>query len=177
MYTELKRMARHYMRGETQNTSLQTTALVHEAWMRLKQSNPGEWEDRTHFYAVSATIMRRILLDLARSRSAAKRRGVMEHPGQTSPNVDELAQTETSAQVLALEDALTELERQDPRKARVIELRFYGGRSVEETAEALGISPQTVLRDWKLARAWLARELAPVTAPVNAKDTPHPEGS
>ena len=161
VYDELKRMARRYMRGERPGHGFQTTALVHEAWLRLaKPGHADDWQDRTHFFAVSATIMRRILVDLARSRAAIKRGGAADQLNHSSPiDLDAMPSASVGEELLALEEALETLARQDARKARVIELRFFGGLSVEETAEALKVSPQTVHRDWSLARAWLVREL------------------
>ena len=155
IYDELKRQARRYMKRE-RAPSLETTALVHEAWLRLAQGQAAGWQDRAHFFAVSATVMRRLLVDLARSRTAARRGGAPIGP---PIDPDAIAGAEISRDLLALEDAMQQLARHDERKARVVELRFYGGLSVEETAEVLGVSAQTVLRDWKLARAWLNREL------------------
>jgi RNA polymerase sigma factor (TIGR02999 family) len=161
VYAELHRMARRHMRQERENT-LQTTALVHEAYIRLVDAKGLACQDRTHFFALSAQIMRRILVDAARARVAAKRGGVappLDH--SEAINLDEIAEnaSQKSAEVLALDQALDDLARVDARKARVIELRFFGGLSVEETADVLQISPQSVMRDWKLARAWLVREL------------------
>jgi RNA polymerase sigma factor (TIGR02999 family) len=161
VYAELHRMARRHMRKESENT-LQTTALVNEAYLRLVDAKGVACKDRTHFFALSAQIMRRILVDAARARVAAKRGGDaprLDHSGAV--NLDEIAgnASQRSAEVLALDQALDELARVDARKARVIELRFFGGLSVEETAEVLQISAQSVMRDWKLARAWLVREL------------------
>ena len=141
---------------------MQTTALVHEAYLRLVDAKGLACRDRTHFFALSAQIMRRILVDAARARVSAKRGGDapwLDH--SEAINLDEIAgnASQKSTEVLALDQALDELEHVDARKARVIELRFLGGLSVEETAEALQISPQSVMRDWKLARAWLVREL------------------
>jgi RNA polymerase sigma factor (TIGR02999 family) len=161
VYAELHRMARRHMRTERENT-LQTTALVHEAYLRLVDAKGLACQDRTHFFALSAQVMRRILVDAARARVAAKRGGdapPLDH--SEAINLDEIAgnASQKSAEVLALDQALDDLARVDARKARVIELRFFGGLSVEETAEVLQISPQSVMRDWKLARAWLVREL------------------
>jgi len=161
VYAELHRMARRHMRTERENT-LQTTALVHEAYLRLVDAKGLACQDRTHFFALSAQIMRRILVDAARARVAAKRGGdapPLDH--SEGLNLDEIAgsASQKSTEVLALDQALDALARVDARKARVIELRFFGGLSVEETAEVLQISPQSVMRDWKLARAWLVREL------------------
>ena len=161
VYAELHRMAHRHMRKERENT-LQTTALVNEAYLRLVDAKGLACKDRTHFFALSAQIMRRILVDDARARVSAKRGGDaarLDH--SEAVNLDEIAGnvSQKSAEVLALDQALDELAGVDARKARVIELRFFGGLSVEETAEVLQISAQSVMRDWKLARAWLVREL------------------
>jgi RNA polymerase sigma factor (TIGR02999 family) len=161
VYAELHRVARRHIRREGENT-LQTTALVHEAYLRLVDAKGLACKDRTHFFALSARIMRQILVDAARARVAAKRGGdvpALDH--SEGVNLDEIAgnASQKSAEVLALDQALEGLAHVDARKARVIELRFFGGLSVEETAEVLDISPQSVMRDWKLARAWLVREL------------------
>lgn len=156
VYRELHHLAHRYMLREREGRTLQTTALVNEAYLRLVDAAGVRWEHRTHFFAVSARIMRRILVDAARERAAAKR-------GGSSPRVDLDEVPDLSArrgrEIIALEDALEALAKVDTRKAEVIVLRFYGGLSVEETAEFLKVSPQTVMRDWKLARAWLLREL------------------
>jgi len=149
------------MRTERENT-LQTTALVHEAYLRLVDAKGLACKDRTHFFALSAQVMRRILVDAARARVSAKRGGDAQPLDHSEAiNLDEIAgnASQKSAEVLALDQALDDLARVDARKARVIELRFFGGLSVEETAEVLQISPQSVMRDWNLARAWLVREL------------------
>jgi RNA polymerase sigma factor (TIGR02999 family) len=162
IYDELRRMARRHMRKERPGNTLQTTALVHEAYLRLVDAKTAERKDRAQFFALSSQIMRRILVDAARARASAKRGGGVEHVGHSEAvNLDEIAEDspQRSAQWLALDEALNDLAAIDPRKARVIELRFFGGLSVEETAEVLKISPQSVMRDWKLARAWLTREL------------------
>src|SRR5580658_8478222 len=156
VYEELRRIAGHYMQNERPGRSMQTTALVHEAYLKLIDVTTVDWRHRAHFFAVSSQIMRRILLDRARRRTAAKR-------GGKSPriNMDEVPDVLSgrASEVIALDDALNMLAEFDPRKARVIELRFFGGLSVEETAEVLGISPDTVMRDWRLARAWLLKEM------------------
>ena len=165
VYDELRRMARRYTRRENAGNMLQTTALVHEVYLRLLDAKGVECKDRVHFFALSAGMMRRILVDAARERASAKRGGRVEHIGHTEEvNLEDIAGNVSlkSAELLALDEALQDLARVDPRKARVIELRFFGGLSVEETAEVLNISPQSVMRDWKLARAWLNRELQPV---------------
>jgi len=130
--------------------------------MRLVDARTVDWQDRAHFFAVSSTIMRRILVDAARARASAKRGGELQRVENTTLlNLDALpaAGTDRAVELCALDDALEALARREPRRAKVIELRYFGGLSVEETAEALSVSPQTVLRDWKLARAWLAVEL------------------
>jgi RNA polymerase sigma factor (TIGR02999 family) len=162
VYDELRRMARRQMRKERPGITLQTTALVHEVYLRLVDVKSAEREDRARFFALSAQIMRRILVDAARARASEKRGGRVEHAGHSEAiDLDEIAGNGTplSVEVLALDEALNDLAGIDPRKAQVIELRFFGGLSVEETAGVLNISPQSVMRDWKLARAWLAREL------------------
>ena len=162
VYDELRRMARRYMRRERAGNTLQTTALVHEAYLRLVDAKNVEFKDRVHFFALSAGMMRRILVDSARARASAKRGGRVEQAAHSEAvNLDDIADSvsQKSAELLALDEALQDLSRLDPRKARVIELRFFGGLSVDETAEVLNISPQSVMRDWKLARAWLNREL------------------
>jgi RNA polymerase sigma factor (TIGR02999 family) len=161
IYDELRRIAHQYTRKERAGNSLQTTAVVHEAWLRLANTTDANWQNRAHFFAVSSKIMRRILVDLARARLAAKRGGHEDRAEHSAPiDLDAIPTIEPAASLNALDDALTDLARFDLRKAQVIELRFFGGLSVEETAEALGVSPQTVMRDWKLARVWLARELS-----------------
>jgi RNA polymerase sigma factor (TIGR02999 family) len=163
---ELRRMARHYMRGERDGHTLQATALVNEAWIRLINlagengaaggNGAVNWKDRAHFFAVSAQMMRRILVDSARARRSDKRGGAA-----LRLNLDDSPELGSSKdrELVALDDALNALAQLDPRKAKVIELRFFGGLSVEETAEVLKISEPSVLRDWKLARAWLQREM------------------
>ena len=163
VYDELRRVARRYIRNQRQGITLQPTALVHEAYVRLMDAKSAGWRDRAHFFAASAQIMRRILVDGARARGSQKRGGGaarMNH--STGVNLDEIPAlfgSDRSAELLALDDALTQLAQMDGRKGKVIELRFFGGLSVEETAEVLKISPQTVMRDWRLAKAWLTREL------------------
>jgi RNA polymerase sigma factor (TIGR02999 family) len=144
------------MRAEKPGGTLQTTALVNEAYIRLVGVTNIAWQDRVHFFAVSAQIMRRILVDAARSRVSARRGG----PARCF-NLDEDldASPQRARELIILDDSLNALAQMDPRKARVIELRFFGGLSVEETAEVLKISPQSVMRDWKLAKAWLSREM------------------
>ena len=156
VYQELRRIARRSMRGENPENSLQPTALVHEAWLRLADARVTGWQDRAHFFAVCARLMRRILVDAARARQSGKRGGrevrVELHESiHGAPLQDR--------EMVRLDDALEALARFDARKAQVVELRFFGGLEVAETAVALNVSEQTVLRDWRLARAWLAREL------------------
>ncbi len=156
VYGELRRIAGHFMQNERAGRSMQTTALVHEAYLKLIDVTNVDWQHRAHFFAVSAQIMRRILLDRARRRVAAKRGGALarvqleEIPDPVHMRAREL---------IALDDALSALSQFDRRKASVVELRFFGGLSVEDTAEVLKVSPETVLRDWKLSRAWLSAEL------------------
>ena len=163
VYEQLHRMARGYLRRERPGHTLQPTALVNEAFLRLVETRDLEWADRTHFFAVCARAMRRILVDAARSRAALKRGGQVERVAHASAiDLDQLAapDTQISAQICALDEALNALALIDPRRAQVIELRFFGGLTVEETGQVLQVSPQTVMRDWKLGRAWLARELS-----------------
>ena len=163
VYEELRRLARRYMRNERAGNTLQTTALVNEAYLRLVDAKRVGWQDRVHFFAVSAQMMRRILVDAARARGSAKRGGQVKRVNHSAAfNLDEIPDVSTGRdrELVAIDDALNTLTEMDPRKARVIELRFFGGLSVEETAEILKISPQSVMRDWKLAKAWLMRELA-----------------
>ena len=157
VYAELRRLAAHYMMAERPGHTLQATALVHECFLKLVEASRVRWQDRSHFFAVSAQLMRRILVDFARSRDYIKR-------GRTAPHVslDEalIVAEERSADLVALDDALQKLAAVDPRKSRIVELRFFAGMSVDETAEILNVSPETVLRDWKLAKVWLFREIS-----------------
>jgi RNA polymerase sigma-70 factor, ECF subfamily len=160
VYEELRRIARHYMKGERTNITLQTTALVNEAYLRLVDLNRMRFKDRTHFFAVSAQLMRRILVDHARRRNL-KRGAGMQHI-----SLDEAAcfGPESDADLVLLDDAMRALAQFDARKAQVVELRFFGGLGVEETAEVLKVSPVTVMRDWSTARAWLYREMSGASA-------------
>jgi RNA polymerase sigma factor (TIGR02999 family) len=163
VYAQLRAQARRHMRNEPSGLTLQTTALVHEVYLRLTKAEHVGWNDRVHFYALSAQIMRRILVDEARARAALKRGGGVQRVDHaTAVDFDQLPASDSAAAVslCALDDALDSLARMDPRRAKVVELRFFGGLSVDETADALQVSPQTVMRDWRLARAWLARELS-----------------
>lgn len=140
--------------------TLQGTSLVHEVYLRLIDGERVEWHDRAHFFALSAQLMRRILIDAARARNAAKRGGKAKVAKGSAADLDHIAARDSNAAALcALDDALEELTRIDPRRAKVIELRFFGGLTVDETAAILDISAQSVMRDWRLTRAWLAREL------------------
>lgn len=156
VYAELRRVAHRYMGRERPGHSLQTTALVNEAYLRLIDVSRVRWENRAHFFAVSAQLMRRILVDFARSRQYLKRGG-----GAHKMSLDEglVPSKEQGQDLVALDDALQALAVIDRRKSQVVELRFFGGLSVAETAEVLKVSEDTVLRDWRLAKAWLAREM------------------
>ena len=157
VYHELHRRARRYMAGERRNHTLQTTALVNEAYLKLVDLRKVQWKNRAQFFAISAQLMRRILVDFARHRGLIKRGG-----GKLSTTLhDELAiPSSPTSELIAIDDALEALESIDARKARVVELRFFGGLTQEETAEVLKISSDTVERDWKFAKVWLERELA-----------------
>ena len=156
VYSELRRLAANYMRDERAAATLQPTALVHEAYLRLVAQKMPDWESRSHFFGVAAQLMRQILVDHARKHKSQKRgAGAAKMPLEDALGFA----PERSSSVIALDDALTELARIDPRQAKVIELRFFAGLSVEETAEILKVSADTVMRDWKLARAWLSAEL------------------
>jgi len=155
---ELQRLARHYMRGERPGHTLQPTALVNEAYLRLVGVAHVRWQNRAHFLAVAARTMRRILVDMARAKGYQKRGG----RAPVVPLDDlEVAAPAPATDLVALHDALDALARVDARKAQVVELRYFGGLTVSETAEVLDVSPETVMRDWTFAKAWLLRELAP----------------
>ena len=156
VYDELRRLASYYMRGERPGHSLQATALVNEAYMRLVDYKGMQWQNRAHFFAVSSQLMRRILVDHAR-RHNLKRGGGVPHV-----SFEETAEVggDRAADLVALDDAMEAMARLDPRKVQVVEMRFFGGLSVEETAEVLKVSPVTVMRDWSTAKAWLYRELS-----------------
>ena len=161
VYRELKRMARQHMR-RNDSGMVQVTAVVHEAYIRLVDLTSVEWQDRAHFYAVSARVMRGILVDAARARKAHKRGGLLQrvNPG-AGFDVDQVPDLgfQRAAELLAINDTLGHLAEVNPRQMQVVEMRFFGGLSVEETAEVLKISPQSVKRDWKLAKAWLRRQM------------------
>ena len=158
VYNELRQLASRSRRNGASSETLRTTALIHEAYLRLVQIGDIEWNDRVHFFAVSAQLMRRILVDSARARNAEKR------GGQAAPSdidLDEIASLDSNrtTELLALDEAMHRLHIQDSRRCRIVELRVFAGLTVEETADILAVSPQTVMRDWKLAKAWLLREL------------------
>ena len=157
VYNELHRLAHRYMCRERADHTLQTTALVNEAYLRLVDLSDVRWQNRAHFFALSAQLMRRILVDFARSRKYLKRGGGAQ---QVSLNEAMLGSVEKGEDMVALDDALNALAEIDPRKSKVVEMRFFGGMSAEETAEVLKVSPETVLRDWKMAKVWLLRELS-----------------
>ena len=155
VYKELQRLAHHYMQGERANHTLQTTALVNEAYLRLTDLTRMQWRDRAHFFAMAATLMRRVLVDHARDRARDKRGGgvvftALEEEPMAAPS---------SIDALALDEALDRLAAIEPQHARIVELRYFAGLTIEETSEALGISPATVKRDWTWARAWLHHTL------------------
>jgi len=160
VHDELRRVARRYMRRERVDHTLQATALINEAYVRLVDIRQVQWQDRAHFFAVSANVMRRILIDLARAQSAEKRGGPLRSL-VVPADWDEIPVpgSERSEDLLALDEALVRLIQMDGRRGKIVELRVFGGLSVEETAEVLGVAPVTVMRDWRVAKAWLAREL------------------
>ncbi len=157
VYEELRRMARRYMDRQGPGHTLQTTALINEAYLRLVDQQQRQWQGRAHFFAVAARAMRHILVDHARARQAVKRGGEA-----ITISLDEMAEVsdERGAEMVALDDALQGLAAVDRRKCQVVELRYFGGLTVEETAAVLKVSPETVARDWRLARTWLLRELS-----------------
>jgi RNA polymerase sigma factor (TIGR02999 family) len=155
VYPELRRLARAYMRREDTGHTLQTSALINEAYLRLVNQQDVEWQNRAHFYAVAAQVMRHILVDHARKYRYAKRGGGAEHVA-----LDELAVVcdERATELIALDDALNRLATLDQRKSQIVELRFFGGLTVEETAEVMKLAPITIMREWRAAKAWLGRE-------------------
>jgi len=156
LYAELRRLAHYYVGRERANHTLQATALVHEAYLRLVDQHEVRWQSRAQVMGIAAQMMRRILLDYSRGHESAKRGGnvIRVFPGE-----DSLASSERATDVIALDEALKRLEQVDTQHARVVELRFFGGLSIEETAEVLDVSPATVKRNWNVAKAWLARDL------------------
>ncbi len=157
VYHELHRLAHHYMGGEHAGHTLQTTALVNEAYLRLIDSSRVRWQNRAHFFAVTAQLMRRVLVDYARSRNYRKRGG-----GAIQVSLDQALEVsaERGRELIALDEALTALAASDERASRVVELRYFGGLSIEETAEVLQVSVETVRRDWNWAKVWLVREIS-----------------
>lgn len=156
LYGELRRQAAHYVRRRRPGDTMQATALVHETFMRLADAHRVEWQDRRHFLAVAAQTMRRVLVDLARAEDTAKRGS---RPAMVPLDSNVAISADDPVDLIALDRALEGLARIDPRKVQVIELRFFAGLTVDETAQVLDVSPDTVARDWRTARAWLAREL------------------
>ena len=156
VYAELRRLAAHYLRGERADHTLQPTALVNEAYIRLTKLHDLDWQSRSHFFATAATVMRRILVDHARAQRANKREGLRD-----AISLDDalVVSPSRSPQLIALDDALTRLAALDARRGKIVELRFFGGLSEEETGAVLGISARTVKRDWRVAKAWLYNEL------------------
>jgi RNA polymerase sigma factor (TIGR02999 family) len=159
VHDELRRIARRHMAGERPDHVLQATALVNEAYLRLVDVRRVQWQDRAHFFAMAARVMRRVLVDFARAQKNQKRGGGL-HRVTFDDNLQ--VSTETPEDVIAIDEALGSLAAQHERKSQVVELRFFGGLSVEETAEVLKISQETVMRDWKFAKSWLLRELSRV---------------
>jgi RNA polymerase sigma factor (TIGR02999 family) len=156
VYDELRRLAHHYLRQERSDHTLQSTALVHEAYLRLAGQHPPEWQNRAHFFGIAARIMRQILVEHARSRAAAKRGG----PAcRLTLDAAVALPTQPDVDVVELDRALNDLAEFDPQQSRIVELRFFGGLTIEDTSEVLGISPATVKRDWVTARAWLFRAM------------------
>lgn len=160
VYRELRRLAHYQLKNERSGHLLQTTALIHEAYLRLLGASRVPWNDRTHFFAVAARVMRRVLVEEARERAALKRGGAT----WVQPLDETMAAASPGVEITALDEALTALEQQDPRRAKVVELRYFGGLSVEEVAEVLQVSSDTVTRDWKRAKLWLLLQLRPETA-------------
>ena len=158
VYDELHRLARRYMRRESPGHTLQTSALLNEAFLRLVDQKNVQWQNRAHFFGIAAQMMRRILVDYARSRNYEKRGG-----GMRALSLDEalIVSDARNEEVVNVHEALERLTEFDSRKGQIVELRFFGGLSIEETAEVLGVSPGTVMRDWTLAKAWLRREMSP----------------
>ena len=158
VYGELRSLAAHYLRGERAGHTLQPTALVHELYVRLVNQDRANWRDRAHFLAVAAQLMRRILVDYARARQAAKRDSAAA--GVDIAGVELVGAEVSVVEVLAVDEALDRLAELDPQQTRVVELRYFAGLTVEETAEAIGVSPRTVKRDWAMANAWLRAQLS-----------------
>lgn len=162
VYKELHKMAKRYMGRQNPDHTLQTTAVIHEAWLKLVGESEKQWVDRTHFFAVAATAMRHILVDHARAKKAAKRGGEI-HMVQLDEGSNIAGRSD---EIVALDEALNALARIDPRKSKTVELRYFGGFSVPETAAILRVSPETVMRDWRVAKAFLFREMKSAAARV-----------
>jgi len=158
VYDELRRLAHHYLQRERSDHTLQSTALVHEAYLRLAGKNAPQWQNRAHFFGIAARVMRQILVEYARAHSAAKRGGTGACKLTLESALD--IQQKTDIDVIALDGALDRLSELDPQQSRIVELRFFTGLTIEDTSEVMGISPATVKRDWTSARAWLHREIA-----------------
>jgi RNA polymerase sigma factor (TIGR02999 family) len=158
VYAELRKLAHRYMNRERAGHTLQTTAVVHEAFLRLLGNPQEKWQNRSHFYAIAAQMMRRILVDYARANLRAKRGGEVTRVALEDIDTT-VAEPALDPDVIALDEALEKLAEIDPRRSRVVELRFFGGLSVEETARVLQVAPDTVVRDWRVAKAWLFRHL------------------
>jgi RNA polymerase sigma factor (TIGR02999 family) len=158
VYGELRRLAHHYLQRERNDHTLQSTALVHEAYLRLAGKNAPQWQNRAHFFGIAAHIMRQILVEYARAHGAAKRGGAGVCMVTLDAALD--VQQKTDVDVIALDGALDRLSELDPQQSRIVELRFFAGLTIEDTSEVMGISPATVKRDWTSARAWLHREIA-----------------
>ena len=154
MHEELRRLAHHYMRAESPNHTLQTSALVNEAYVRLVEQRDVRWQNRAHFFGVAAQVMRHILIDHARTQRRLKRGGDAQ---QVPLDEGTVMAPERADELIALDEALTQLEVADPRRSKVVELRYFGGLSIEETADVLKVNPTTISRDWRWARAWLYR--------------------
>ena len=157
VYDELHRQAHRFLRRERQTHTLQTTALIHEAYLNLIKQNRVEWQNREHFFAISANLMRRILVNYANSRHRAKRGGTAENVELNDSIM--IAAESNNLDLIALDDALNRLAKMDEQQAKIVELRYFGGLTIEETSEVMGIAPATIKRDWKLTKAWLFREL------------------
>ena len=160
VYEELHRLAHHYMNGERPGHTLQTSALINEAFVRLVDQRDVHWQNRSHFFGIAAQMMRRVLVDYARSRQYQKRGGDVV---QVSLNDELIVSNEQTAEVVALDDALKSLATFDQRKCQIVELRFFAGLSIEEAAQVLGLSAGTVMREWTLAKAWLRKEITTTT--------------
>ncbi len=157
VYSELRQMAARYLRREAASHTLQTTALVHEAYLKLVDQKKVRWQNRSHFFAIAAQSMRRILIDHARSRLSDKRGGSEQKIALDEGAID--ISEERASSLIALDEALERLAEIDPQKSRIVELRFFGGLSIEETAQSLGIGTATVIRQWRMAKAWLYKEV------------------